>query len=181
MGRSDMTESVSVDQILDAAVTLYSVRGPSEVSMDDIADACGCQRNTLERYFASLELLQLAYAGREAMRLADVVAARTEDIADPAERLAEAVLTTLHRVRSTPALASWVNSGDHDLILEISRSAQVTDALTKRYLPAVVDSETRAEWLVRSILSLLLDPASDAARERTLITDFLVPALLGQG
>lgn len=176
---SDERSALAIDRILDAAASLYVTRGPSAVSMNDVAEAAGCGRTTLYRYFENRQTLQLAYAAREAGRLAELAAARTADISDPAQRLAEAILTIADQVRSTPAVASWFEFGDAELILEVVKSPQVTEVLTAHYLPGTSGTDARADWLFRGVLSLLMYPPTDPERERQLVTEFLVPTLLG--
>jgi AcrR family transcriptional regulator len=48
---------VAADRILDAAGELFATRGVASVGMHEIAQAAGCSRATLYRYFENREAL----------------------------------------------------------------------------------------------------------------------------
>ncbi|MCB1004812.1 MAG: helix-turn-helix transcriptional regulator, partial [Acidimicrobiales bacterium] len=61
--------SLAAEQLLDAAGELFARDGVAAVSMADVADAAGCSRATLYRYFDGKDALRTAYVHREARRI----------------------------------------------------------------------------------------------------------------
>jgi AcrR family transcriptional regulator len=79
---------VREQQMLDAAVEVFSARGFHRASMDEIAERAGVSKPLLYLYLGSKEETFRACIGREADRLADTIRAATGgDTADPAGRL----------------------------------------------------------------------------------------------
>lgn len=175
---SDDRSALAIDRILDAASILFQEHGPTAVSMHAVAEAAGCGRTTVYRYFENRQSLQLAFAEREMRRLGKLVAERTAAFDDPAERLIEGILAIIELVRTTPAIRAWFEHGAEDVIFEVAYSSSVAESLVMHYLPQTEDRYTRADWLVRGIMSILMHPPADQHCERKLVSRFLVPAVL---
>ncbi|GAA3447691.1 putative HTH-type transcriptional regulator [Planomonospora venezuelensis] len=150
--------------------------------MAHIAEAAGCSRATLYRYFDNRHALRMAYVHREAGRVARDVGERVRGLADPRERLTAALPAVLHAVRGNPVLAAWFTHADGALTAELARSSPVIEAMGAAFLGDPADPGTRARgrWLVRVIVSLLTTPGEDDADERAMIESFVVPVLAGE-
>jgi AcrR family transcriptional regulator len=174
---------VAADRILDAAEELFTRHDPSSVGMNEIARAAGCSRATLYRYFENREALRTAYVHRETHRLADAIKDQISGVDDPGERLIAHVTTTLRLVRESPALAAWFATTHPPIGGEMAEQSEVIAALAAAFVnslgaddPTVV--ENRGRWLVRVITSLLIFPGRDAADERAMVEQFVVPIVV---
>jgi AcrR family transcriptional regulator len=174
---------VAADRILDAAEELFTRQDPGSVGMNEIARAAGCSRATLYRYFENREALRTAYVHRETHRLANEIKDQISGVDDPRERLIAHVATTLRLVRENPALAAWFATTHPPIGGEIAEQSEVIAALAAAFVnslaaddPTVV--ENRGRWLVRVITSLLMFPGRDAADERAMVAQFVVPIIV---
>jgi AcrR family transcriptional regulator len=178
---------VAVDRILDAAGELFASRPAASVGMHEIAAAAGCSRATLYRYFENREALHTAYVHREAYAVHREMLDRIRDIEDPHEKLVEGFLTSLVLVRNSPALQSWFSPGDAPIGAEIAESSDVIKAMSAAFVVSLGpgdDEETvdrKARWLVRVLTSLLIFPGRDAADERAMVEEFLLPIVAPSG
>ncbi|MGF7123629.1 helix-turn-helix domain-containing protein [Rhodococcus sp. TAF43] len=182
----DERNEAAAGKILDAAAELFVERGVSATGMAEVAKAAGCSRATLYRYFENRRALHRAYVHREARRLGEQIAARVAPIDDARARVTEAVLLAIDEVRSTPTLAAWFGLGDAGLASELASTSEVIEVIGTAFLADVWHSDhaetvRRARWLVRAIVSLLTVPGADAADERTMVEQFLVPVLIAPG
>ncbi|OQQ38750.1 TetR/AcrR family transcriptional regulator [Prescottella equi] len=180
---SDERVEAAAGRILDAAALLFVERGVATTGMADIAKAAGCSRATLYRYFENRGALHRAFVHREARWLGDRIARAVAAVADPRERVTEAVLMAVREVRSTPALAAWFGLGDAGLASELASTSEVIEVLGTAFLADVRHADDaeiarRARWSVRAIVSLLTVPGIDDADERAMVEQFLVPVLL---
>lgn len=171
---------LAAERILDAAERVFTERGIATTEMSHIAEAAGCSRATLYRYFDGKHNVRMAYIHRQTRRLARLVAARVQTIDDPARRLTEAILGALREVRDTPALAAWFTHRDSGIAAELAGNSPVLQTLCAAVFgdPAHQDNQDRARWLLRIIISLLTTPGADDAEERRIVERFAVPALL---
>lgn len=174
----DVTE-VATERIVDAAEALYAEHGLNGISMDAVAQAAGCSRATLYRYFENRRALQFAFAHREALRIVEVVANRLESIDDPLERAVEAVVGAIGEVRAKPSLLAWVVPGQTGQISQVLRESPLIESFTARFVGGRDDIPDLdlARWVLRCIVSFLAVPGADAAEERRMIERFLAPHL----
>jgi AcrR family transcriptional regulator len=169
---------VAAERILDAAEDLFTEHDAAAVGMNEIARAAGCSRATLYRYFENRDVLYTAYVHRETHRLFGEIGERLSGLADPHERVVEGALAALHRVRETPALASWFASTARPIGGEMAERSDVIRSLVQAFLASMgdqTDVEMRARWLVRVLISLLQFPGRDEADERMMLETFVVP------
>ncbi|MCH9642095.1 MAG: TetR/AcrR family transcriptional regulator [Actinomycetia bacterium] len=178
-GRNEL----AADRILDAAGELFGKKDAATAGMHEIASAAGCSRATLYRYFENRDALYTAYVHRESYRLFREMTDQLMSVVDPRERLIEGMLTSLRKVRESPALASWFATTQRPIGGEIAEQSDVVRALTEAFVislgadePDLV--ERRARWLVRVMTSLLVFPGTDEADERSMLEDFVVPTML---
>lgn len=173
---------VAADRILDAAGELFATHGVASVGMNEIAEAAGCSRATLYRYFENREVLRTAYVNRETYRVHHQMIEQLTEVADPRERLIAGVTASLRLVRQSPALRSWFANSEAPIGPMIAEQSDLIQALTAGFLislgpdePSVV--ERRARWLVRVMTSLLIFPGTDEADERAMVEEFVVPII----
>ncbi len=169
----------AAEKILDSAAQLFVEKGVNTVGMAEIASAAGCSRATLYRYFENRQALHIAFVHREARRLGTAIAESVATIDDPSERLETAMLTAVSAVPNTPTLAPWVTPGDASLAGELANSSDVINGLGVAMLGEIgADTASRARWIVRVILSLLMVPGADENDERTLVREFVAALLI---
>jgi AcrR family transcriptional regulator len=180
---SERRIEVAADRILDAAEELFTRNDPGSVGMNEIAQAAGCSRATLYRYFENREALRTAYVNRETYRLFDEIKEKISGITNPRERLSAGITTTLRLVRESPALSSWFATTQPPIGGELAEQSDVITALAAAFVnslgaddPAVVES--RGRWLVRVITSLLIFPGRDVADEQAMVEEFVVPIVM---
>ena len=180
-GRAEL----AAERILDAVRTLVTEQGVGALGMAEVAQAAGCSRATLYRYFDSRQTLYVAFAGREATQLIERVwRAYPLDGPDRAERLLDGITATLAEARKTPHLAVWLEPANAGIVTRLADSSTVIDALVTafvtRFRPdlAPAAAERLGRWSVRIMLSLLTLPAAGEDEERALLRDFLLPFLL---
>ncbi len=164
------------ERILDAAGELFATRGVASVGMNDIARTAGCSRATLYRYFDCREALYSAYVHREAREVNRRIAASVGGIADPAERLLEAMVLALALVRENPSLSAWF--ARTAVGAEAAEESAVVQAMSAGFLLSlghddVGAAERWARWLVRGLTSLLAVPGRDAEDERAMLAELV--------
>jgi len=172
---------LAADRILAAAERLFTERGIAATEMSQVAEAAGCSRATLYRYFDSKHALQVAYMHGRTHEVGRRVLEQVGRIDDPSARLVEAVLAALREVRETPALAAWFTRPEGGLTTELAGASPVVQSMCAAFLSDATDpdNQVRARWLVRILVSLLTAPAGDEAEERALIERFVAPVVLG--
>ncbi|GAA1006646.1 TetR/AcrR family transcriptional regulator [Nocardiopsis tropica] len=176
-------ERDAADRILASASELFARDGVAAVGMAEVAQAAGCSRATLYRYFPNRQALHAAFVQREAQAVAATVRERVAAIDDPGERLVRALLTAVEQVRAAPALAAWFAADEPPAGGLASRSAGI-DAVAFGLLSELTgasDAESApaaARWLVRVVVSLLSHPEADPGAEEDLLRRFVIPAVL---
>lgn len=150
--------------------------------MVDVAGVAGCSRATLYRYFPNQEALHLAFVHRATVRIAEQLAADRN--AGAPDSFADRILSGIAQVRADPLLAVWFEPENMAVPMAMSQNSELLRAMSvglidendERPLERS-DVERRAEWLLRSIVSLLATPGTDAEAERTMVESFVVPVL----
>lgn len=190
--RTDV-EQLAVDKLLDAAGEAFARHGITRARMDDVADAAGCSRATVYRYFAGRDELRQAYVARETLRLGQDIGRRIGDVDDPRDRLVHAVVLSLAAVRRSPALVAWFSPENLGTATALATGSQVIDDLVAGFVDRVLDQAAErglarpgldrdgaVEWVMRAMLSLLMVqfPAPrDPDEEAEMLRAFLIPAL----
>ncbi|SHS90394.1 TetR/AcrR family transcriptional regulator [Mycobacteroides abscessus] len=174
----------AAEKILDAAAELFIRDGVANVGMNEIATAAGCSRATLYRYFENRTILRIAYLHREARAISQQLIDSVVDITDPAERLTAAILNTLAIVRENPAWSAWFRPDDAPIGGELASHSEVVTAIGAAFVESLgnknidLDTDLRARWILRIILSLLTYPENNPDDERALITNYLTPVII---
>lgn len=176
---------LAAGHILDVAEGLFVAQGIPAVTMRALAEAAGCSRATLYRYFPRKAEVLSAYVDRTTARLAVDVAAATRHVADPAERVVAAMSAAVAGVRAIPALKAWFTAetagGSAHLAMVSPIVEREATAILTETLPRLADDELRerARWMVRVIVSLLTSPGESPAHEQQMLTRFVAPVVLG--
>jgi AcrR family transcriptional regulator len=176
---------LAIEKILQAAENAFVELGVPAAGMAEIADAAGCSRGTLYRYFPNRHELHVAYVKRTSLEIQKRLREAVASITDPRERIAEYIVGALRAVRSNPATAAWFEPGASGVASRMSRSAEVAETLMAAVAPELPGSagpgaerRLRRRWIARVIVSLLSDPAKSEVEERMLIERFVVPAFV---
>jgi AcrR family transcriptional regulator len=173
----------AAERILDAADELFAKHDAANIGMNEVAEAAGCSRATLYRYFESRDALYTAYVHREAHRVFRALGERVSSTTDPGARLVDSIIESLRQVRESPALSSWFAPSHRPIGGEMAERSEVIRGLTEAYLRALGMSEVErpARWLVRVMISLLVFPGRDDADERAMLEEFVLPLLVPDG
>ncbi|WP_069165638.1 TetR/AcrR family transcriptional regulator [Nocardia altamirensis] len=186
---ADGRAELATERILDAVRALFIDKGVSGVGMAEVADAAGCSRATLYRYFDNRQALYVAFAGREAGKVVERVWGdpALHAAADPGERLLDGLTALLAEVRKTPHLAVWFAPGNAGIVAQLSNSSDVVDTLATGFvsgfrpdLPAPA-AQRLGQWVVRAMVSLLTLPGAGEDEERAMLRNFVLPFLLDRG
>lgn len=105
-GTKRLPRAVREQQMLDAAVQLFSVNGYHETSMDAIAAQAQISKPMLYLYYGSKEELFGACLNRELSRFIDAVGAEINLQASPRELLRSTIVSVLHYIDANRA--SWI-------------------------------------------------------------------------
>lgn len=175
----DERSSAARDKLLIIAEELFFRHGVATVTMRQIADAAGCSRATLYRYFPGRSDLDIAYIDRSTRVIARTIEAKTDGIADPADRLAAAVLVAVSGVRSNPALMAWFSSDSAATTGALAMTSEVIGAVSSRFVDLIGGSADSgdAEWIVRIVVSFLIVPVPESEVEQ-LVRRYLVPVII---
>ncbi len=143
------------ERVLDKAEIVLAERGV-DVTMDEIATACGVGRRTLFRYFTTREELVAAAVARSYVRLTGEVFAEHAIEASTPNELIRIVLEKTHAVAAEMGRAHWQVAADPESHGELgaaiaarrqARSAYVA-AFCRRLWAMSGQDGTPPEWLV---------------------------------
>ena len=172
---------LAIDALLDAAGRCFADLGVARATMVDVARTAGCSRATLYRYFANQDALHLAFVHRATLRIAAQMA--TERDAGAPDSLVDRILSGIEQVRADPMLAVWFEPENVAVPMAVSQNSELLRSMSAGLIGESDgtldrnDVELRAQWLLRSIVSLLALPGTDADAERSMIESFVVPVL----
>ena len=105
-GTKRLPRAVREQQMLDAAVQMFSVNGYHETSMDGIAAAAEISKPMLYLYYGSKEELFSACLSRELSRFVEAVRADIDLKQSPHELLRRTILSVLHYIDANRS--SWI-------------------------------------------------------------------------
>jgi len=105
-GTKRLPRAVREQQMLDAAVQMFSANGYHETSMDAIAAAAEISKPMLYLYYGSKEELFAACLGRELTRFVETIRADIDLKQSPHELLRRTILSVLHYIDANRA--SWI-------------------------------------------------------------------------
>jgi len=178
---------LAVEKILDAAEKAFIERGVSAAGMAEIAEAAGCSRGTLYRYFKNRHELHLAYVKRVALLIRDRVREQVADVDDAEAHVVEYILGAVREVRQNPGTAAWFEPSASGLGARMSQASEVVETLVTTFAaqplgphPSDQEAKLRARWIIRIIVSLLSNPGESEDEERALLERFVAPMLVGE-
>ena len=190
---NDERQELAVDRILEAAREVFARDGIRGARMGKIAEAAGCARATLYRYFPNKEALLHAYMVRVARDFDAVLERQLRDLRSLGDRLVEAVAVSVQLIQEREDVAPFFNEEGLGLTAQLtSGAAAMRQELVRRIeresssdricgtLRAEVSAEDAAEWVTRMILSFSLLPpeARSEASLRKYLRKMLLPALI---
>jgi AcrR family transcriptional regulator len=190
---NDERQELAVDRILEAAREVFARDGIRGARMGKIAEAAGCARATLYRYFPNKEALLHAYMVRVARDFDAVLERQLHDLRSLGDRLVEAVAVSVQLIQEREDVAPFFSEEGLGLTAQLtSGAAAIREELVRRIeresssdrirgtLRAEVSAEDAAEWVTRTILSFSLLPpeARSEASLRKYLRKMLLPALI---
>jgi AcrR family transcriptional regulator len=190
---NDERQELAVDRILEAAREVFARDGIRGARMGKIAEAAGCARATLYRYFPNKEALLHAYMVRVARDFDAVLERQLRDLRSLGDRLVEAVAVSVQLIQEREDVAPFFSEEGLGLTAQLtSGAAPMREELVRRIeresssdrirgtLRAEVSAEDAAEWVTRTILSFSLLPpeARSEASLRKYLRKMLLPALI---
>lgn len=165
---------LAVARITASAAELFLERGFDQVGALDIAERAGCSRATLYRYVGGKPAIVAAVVSAAAASVADDVSRAVAPL-NGADRIVEAILTSVAAVRANATLSYWfahTRTGEADGYLASSPDlARFATTLT-----GVAADDPAGEWIVRVVLTLLAWPGADDDTERHMVRRFVAPA-----
>ena len=186
-------QELAVDRILQAASEVFVRDGLRGARMGKIAEAAGCARATLYRYFPNKETLLQAYMVRVAKDFGEVLDEKLRGRRSLADRLVEAVAVSVELIRERADVAPFFNEEGLGLTAQLtSNAAAMRDQLARQIenesrsdriqgrLRSEVSADEAAEWLTRVIFSFSVLPfgAHSKAALRKYLGKMLIPALI---
>lgn len=184
---------LAIERILEAAREVFARDGIRAARMGRVADAAGCSRATLYRYFPNKEALLHAYMEQIAQEFRDVLDERLRGPRSFGDRLVEAVAVSVELIREREDVAPFFNEEGLGLTARLTSNASAmreqlarqikqesrSDRIEGR-LRRNVSADEAAEWLTRIILSFSLSPgeARSGRSLRNYLKKMLIPGLI---
>ncbi|MCZ0729466.1 TetR/AcrR family transcriptional regulator [Mycolicibacterium iranicum] len=193
-GNTPRSDEEAIDRILNAADQIIAERG-SAMRIADVARELAVTRQTVYRYFPSTDALLVACAMRSADGFLDQLAAHLRDYDEPAAAMVEGVAFTIEALAHEDTIEFLFNQRERGG-RERGSVPSITSDTARAFGTALlhrleVDWEAHgfddvsldrlAEFGLRSIHSLLLDPGSpphQGAELREFLALWLGPAVI---
>lgn len=188
-------QELAVDRILEAAGGVFVRDGIRGARMGKIAEAAGCARATLYRYFPNKEALLHAYMVRVAKDFRAVLDERLRGLRSLGDRLVEAVAVSVELIQEREDVAPFFSEEGLGLTAQLTSNAaalrqQLARQLqnesrsdrTQGELRGEVSPEEAADWLTRVIFSFSVLPAEARSGKalRKYLEKMLIPALISE-
>lgn len=185
-------------RMVDAAAVCIDRYGLTKTTVEDVATEAKVSRATIYRYFRNRDELMLEVLLDELGRSMDQpvgsffeAVASPQDLADAIVDVAAAVLTAirnddkLHHLieRDGPGFSATISGASRALFTTSAGELvpPLRTAQQKGFTRPGIDLDEAAEWILRSILSLLIvegPTAHSPDDERRLLQQFLVPVIV---
>ena len=192
---NDERQELAVDRILEAAREVFARDGIRGARMGKIAEAAGCARATLYRYFPNKEALLHAYMARVAKDFLDVLDQKLRSLRSLGDRLVEAVAVSVELIQEREEVAPFFSEEGLGLTAQLTSNAAAMRQQLVRQLKSEsgsrriegtlrkeVSADDAAEWITRAILSFSVLPsqARSGASLRKYLRKMLIPALIAE-
>ena len=186
-------QELAADRILEAAGRVFVRDGIRGARMGKIAEAAGCARATLYRYFPNKEALLHAYMVQVAKGFGEVLNDRLRGLRSLGDRLVEAVAVSVELIQEREDVAPFFSEEGLGLTAQLTSNAAVMrEQLTRQIesesssgriqgrLKDDVSPAEAAEWVTRAIFSFSVLPveARSADELRKYLRKMIVPALV---
>ena len=186
-------QELAVDRILEAAGGVFVRDGIRGARMGKIAEAAGCARATLYRYFPNKEALLHAYMVRVAKDFRAVLDERLRGLRSLGDRLVEAVAVSVELIQEREDVAPFFSEEGLGLTAQLTSSATAmreqlsrqieSESLSDRIQGTLRDDVSAveaAEWVTRAIFSFSVLPseARSPVALRKYLKKMLIPALI---
>lgn len=186
-------QELAIDRILEGAREVFARDGIRGARMGKIAEAAGCARATLYRYFPNKEAVLHAYMVRVAADFAQVLDDRLRKLESLDDRFVEAVAVSVELIRERDDVAPFFSEEGLGLTAQLtSGAAAMREELVDRIeresssdkilgtLREGVSAEDAAEWITRTILSFAVLPAKaqPGSAFRKHLRKMLLPTLI---
>ncbi|OBA62600.1 transcriptional regulator [Mycobacterium sp. 1100029.7] len=169
--------SVAAERIYTAATEMITQQGAKGFDIDALAKRVHCSRATIYRYAGGKAEIRDAVITRAASRIVESVRHTVADMSGP-QRVVVAITVALRLIRADPLhqlMISPVRAGDIAWLTESPLLAAFATELT-----GLTDGDAHAaQWVVRTVLSLMYWPVDDEAVEAELVQRFVAPAFAG--
>ena len=190
---NDERQELAVDRILEAAGRVFVRDGIRGARMGKIAEAAGCARSTLYRYFPNKEALLHAYMVQVAKGFGEVLNDRLRGLRSLGDRLVEAVAVSVELIQERDEVAPFFSEEGLGLTAQLTSNAAVmreqlthqieSESSSRRIqgrLRDDVSAAEAAEWVTRAIFSFSVLPveARSADELRKYLRKMIVPALI---
>ena len=159
------------EEIVEAALQLFSVKGYFNTSISDLLEATGLTKGGLYGHFESKEEIWIAAYERAVEIWQGIVITGVREIADPLERVIKTVENDLHGYVGREVFAGGCFF--FNMLVELSGQSE---AMSQRILEGFDRfSRLLAAWMREAVDLELLDPGVDT----TEVAEFIVTALNG--
>lgn len=175
-------------RILDAATRCVDRLGPARTRLVDVANEIGVTRQTVYRYFPSVNEMLTAVAEAGAGEFLDRMTRDLSFVATPVDAVVETVVYCLQNMPTEPALGLLLRAGETELFTRgaTSSKAIALGAEMLRRFPiewaeeGIDDLDGLAEVVMRLFLSFLqypTDPPRSDDELRAFVRKWLGPAV----
>jgi len=186
-------QELAVDRILEAAGRVFVRDGIRGARMGKIAEAAGCARATLYRYFPNKEALLHAYMVQVAKGFGEVLDDKLRGFRSLGDRLVEAVAVSVELIQEREEVAPFFSEEGLGLTAQLtSNAAAMREQLTHQIeresgsdriqgaLRDGVSAAEAAEWVTRAIFSFSMVPSETRTPPdlRKYLKKMLIPALI---
>ncbi|NOQ83340.1 MAG: TetR family transcriptional regulator [Myxococcales bacterium] len=190
---NDERQELAVDRILEAARGVFARDGIRGARMGKIAEAAGCARATLYRYFPNKEALLHAYMVHVAKDFEEILDEKLRGLRSLGDRLVEAVAVSVELIREREDVAPFFNEEGLGLTAQLtSNAAAMRQQLVRQIerescsdriqgtLRNDVSADEAAEWVTRTIFSFSVLPseARSGVSLRKYLRKMLIPSLI---